>query len=638
MAAVVEATPAPEVDAPRKPMMSTRQILYMNAGFFGIQYSFGMQQTAINPIFGFLGADPHQLPILNLAGPITGLLIQPLIGALSDRTWSPRYGRRKPFFLIGAIGCSICLFLFPFVTALWMAVLLLWLLDASNNTAMEPYRAFLADKLPDSQLAKGFLTQSFFTGFGITLANLSLWVFQKIGSASTEAGIPYWVFGSFMLGAVCSIGAILVTVLSTKENPPTEAELAQLRAHREKGNAITDIVSAVRDMPASLHKLGLVYMFQWYAIVIYWQFASFSLVRSVFNSTEEDKGAYAEAVGLTALANATYNIVTFSTAFLLVGMARKYGAKWVHAACLCLAGAAMLLFPHVQNQWMVFVPMIGLGIAWASMMGVPYIMVVSMVPKERYGVYMGIINMMIVVPMLIQTITFGFILDNFLGGDPQNAITFAGVLFFVAALAMTWIRPPKRQSPVVPLTYRQIMGYGRVLVGSDGSPSSLRAVDRAAEVAAAAEAELMIVCSYNPMTARQEASLTLTSPGDTRRGQVRGEAAAREALSRSAEQVNTARVRLAEGIVVEGDPAQALVDTAVLNGADLIVVGNRGLGALAGTLLGSVPAEVSRAAACDVLIVQTGGDDAGGTSTAGASTPTPVAKVPEDGIVGRPAD
>jgi maltose/moltooligosaccharide transporter len=169
---------APSVDIERKPLLSFRAILLMNFGFFGIQYSFGLQQTAINPIYQFLGADPAQLPLLNLAGPVTGLLIQPLIGAMSDRTWSDRWGRRKPYFLIGAIGCSIILFLWPFVFALWMAFVLLWLLDASNNTAMEPYRAFISDKLPDSQLARGFLTQSMFVGAGAVTANLSLFVFQ----------------------------------------------------------------------------------------------------------------------------------------------------------------------------------------------------------------------------------------------------------------------------------------------------------------------------------------------------------------------------------------------------------------------------------------------------------------------------
>src|SRR5918912_1997048 len=180
-AASVRRPPPTERPArPRQPLMTFGQIALMNFGFFGIQYSFGMQQTAINPIFAFLGANPGTLPLLNLAGPLTGLLIQPMIGALSDRTWSPKWGRRKPFFITGAIGCSVCLFLFPWVTALWMAVLLLWLLDASNNTAMEPYRAFIADKLPESQLARGFLTQSFFTGLGVTLANFSLFLFQKL--------------------------------------------------------------------------------------------------------------------------------------------------------------------------------------------------------------------------------------------------------------------------------------------------------------------------------------------------------------------------------------------------------------------------------------------------------------------------
>ena len=247
-----------------KPLMNMRQILLMNLGFFGIQYSFGMQQTAVNPIYTFLGANPHDLPILNLAGPITGLLVQPMIGALSDRTWSPRWGRRKPFFLIGAIGCSICLFLVPFVAAVWMAVLLLWLLDISNNTAMEPYRAFIADKLPPQQLAKGFLAQSFFTGFGITLANVSLFVFQSFITGATDAGIPYWVVGSFMLGSVCSIATVLVSVITTKEIPPSPEELAALRAKKGGvGAAVAEIWEAIVEMPGELRKLALVYLFQW---------------------------------------------------------------------------------------------------------------------------------------------------------------------------------------------------------------------------------------------------------------------------------------------------------------------------------------------------------------------------------------
>jgi maltose/moltooligosaccharide transporter len=440
------ATPAPAAHATivrEKPLMTMRQILLMNFGFFGIQYSFGMQQTAVNPIFTFLNADPGQLPILNLAGPMTGLLIQPLIGAWSDRTWSPKWGRRKPFFITGAVGCSICLFCFPFVTAIWMAVLLLWLLDASNNTAMEPYRAFIADKLPPSQLAKGFLAQSFFTGFGITLANVSLFVFQKLISGGTHAGIPYWVFGSFMLGAVCSIASVLVSVLRTPEIPPSQAELAVMRAKKGgAGKAVREILDAIIEMPGALRRLAMVYLFQWYALVCYWQFVGLSVAKSLFDTSDPKSQAYQKAIAWTGLINGWYNIVTFSVAFALVAFARRRGAKWVHSSCLLCAAVGLVIFPHLNNKYLAFVPIIGLGIAWASIMGVPYILAVRVIPSTRYGVYMGIINMMIVVPMLIQTFTFGWIFDHLLGANPTNAIMFAGVLLACAAAVMTTIKEP----------------------------------------------------------------------------------------------------------------------------------------------------------------------------------------------------
>ena len=252
-----------------KPQLSFSQIINMNVGFFGIQYSFGLQQTAINPLYTFLHASPDELPLLNLAGPMTGLLIQPIIGALSDKTWSPRWGRRKPYFLVGAIFCSICLFLFPFSRALWMAVGLLWILDAANNTAMEPYRAFIADKLNTQQRAVGFLTQSFFTGLGITLANLSLYFFQKLITGTTmtddgQTGIPYWVFGSFFVGAICSISSVVWSVSTTPEIPPTAEELAALKAQPKGITApLREIFSAIKDMPATLWQLALVYLFQW---------------------------------------------------------------------------------------------------------------------------------------------------------------------------------------------------------------------------------------------------------------------------------------------------------------------------------------------------------------------------------------
>jgi maltose/moltooligosaccharide transporter len=434
----------------QKPTLSFWQIINMNVGFFGIQYSFGLQQTAINPLYTFLHARPEELPLLNLAGPMTGLLIQPIIGAMSDKTWHPRWGRRKPYFLVGAIMCSLALFAFPFSKALWMAVGLLWILDAGNNTAMEPYRAFIADKLPIQQRALGFLTQSFFTGLGITLANISLFIFQKVvtGHSVTsdgQEGIPYWVYGSFFVGAVCSIGSVLWSMSTTPEIPPTQEELAALKAH--KGGILApfrEIFSAIRDMPPLLWKLALVYLFQWYAMFCYWQYISHSIAKSVWNTTAEaNPKLYEEAVGWTGLVNGFYNIVTFLSAFALVGLARKYSAKYVHVTCLAIAALALFLIPYINNRYLLFLPMIGFGVAWASMMGVPYIMVVSSVPKARYGVYMGIVNMMIVIPMILQTLSFGWLYKNLLGNNPGNAMLFAGDLLLLASLSMLRLKEPK---------------------------------------------------------------------------------------------------------------------------------------------------------------------------------------------------
>ena len=428
-----------------KPSLSFWQIVNMNFGFFGIQYSFGLQQTAINPIYSFLHADPGQLPLLNLAGPMTGLLIQPVIGALSDKTWHPRWGRRKPYFLVGAIFCSLCLFSFPFSSTLWMAAGLLWILDAANNTAMEPYRAFVADKLPESQYGLGFLTQSFFTGLGITLANLSLFFFQGNILGQSASGIPYWVYGSFFVGAVCSISSVLWTLYTTPEIPPTEAELAYIRKNEHGAlQPVIEIFDAIKHMPANMWKLALVYLFQWYALFIYWQYCSHSIAQSVWKTTSEgDKELYEKAVGWTGLVNGWYNIVTFLSAFGLVWLAKKYGPKWVHFSCLIIAGLGLLAFPHIENKYLLFAPMTGFGIAWASMMGIPYMLVVGSIPKERFGVYMGIINMMIVIPMIFQTLSFGLIYKNVLGNNPAAAITTAGVLLLLAAAAVLRMRVAK---------------------------------------------------------------------------------------------------------------------------------------------------------------------------------------------------
>ncbi len=406
----------------------------MNVGFFGIQYSFGLQQSAVNPIYDFLGAKPDEIPWLNLAGPLTGLLVQPIIGALSDKTWHPRWGRRKPYFLIGAIMCSLALFLFPFSSELWMAAGLLWILDAGNNTAMEPYRAFIADKLDSTQQPTGFLAQSFFTGLGQTLANFSLFLFPMIIVGYTGK-LPNWVFASFILGAICSIGTVWWSMKTTPEIPPTPEELEEIRTKPlNLLSPFIDVFSAIKDMPKVMWQLALVYLFQWYALFCYWQNSSKSIAQSVFQTGTDNRELYEKAVSLAGSVNGWYNIITFMSAFALVGFAKKYGAKWVHFSCLLLAAAGFMVFPYIENKWLLYVAITGFGIGWASMMGIPYLMVVKEIPKERYGVYMGIINMLIVIPMLIQTVTFGYIMRNFLHNDSGKAILFAGVLLLIAAV------------------------------------------------------------------------------------------------------------------------------------------------------------------------------------------------------------
>ena len=447
-------------DIAHKPMMSTAQILLMNVGFFGIQYSFGMQQNAMSPIYQFLGASADEIPILNLAGPVTGLLIQPLIGALSDRTWSEKWGRRKPFFLIGAVGCSVFLFLMPFVTAVWMAVLCLWLLDASNNTAMEPYRAFIGDRLPSKQLAKGFLAQSLFIGAGSALAAGTLVVLEKTLAGATAAGIPYWVFGAFMVGSVCSIGSVLISVLSTKELPPTPEDLAELERKKEEEGAfgfLKDVGVAIVEMPRGLKKMALVYLFQWYAMNVFWQYLGLMCAIAYFGVDVNQKGyaetdAFSDASGFATGLMVVYYIACTIVALFLARLANKVGPKHVHTAALFLAAICLYLLTHIggpDNTTVLYLPMIGIGVAWASIVGIPYVMATEMIRKERRGVYMGVINMMIVVPQLLQTLTFGFIYKNLLGNHPVNALLFVAVFLVIAGLLIEWIDTDKDADPRV---------------------------------------------------------------------------------------------------------------------------------------------------------------------------------------------
>ncbi|MBP6706425.1 MAG: MFS transporter [Achromobacter sp.] len=428
--------------APNRPLFPLARILALNAGFFGVQYSFGLQQSNMSPIYNYLGADHGSLPYLWLAGPMTGLVLQPIVGALSDRTVTP-WGRRMPYMVAGALVCSVCLLTMPFSVALWMAVCLLWLLDGANNVAMEPYRALVSDVLRPEQRPMGYLTQSAFTGLAQTLAYLTppllVW-FGMDRDAANGHNIPYVTIAAFIIGAAFSAASILVTFGSVREPWPTPEELARMRAARRGvGATLREIWDATRSMPPTMRRLAPVMLFQWYAMFCYWQYVVLSLSTTLFGTTDPTSGGFREAGLINGQIGGFYNFVAFLTAFAMVPFARRFGPKPTHAACLAAAGIGMCLLPSIQDRWLLLLPMVGIGLAWASMMGNPYLMLAESIPPERTGVYMGLFNLFIVLPMLIQIATLPLYYDSLLDGDPRNVIRLAGALMLAGAAAMLFV-------------------------------------------------------------------------------------------------------------------------------------------------------------------------------------------------------
>ena len=420
-----------------KPQLNLWQILNMNIGFFGIQYSFGLQQANMSPIYQYLGADEGSLPLLWLAGPVTGLLVQPLVGAMSDRTIS-RWGRRTPYFMVGALLCSICLLFMPFSPTLWFAAGLLWILDAANNVTMEPYRAYVSDRLNTDQHTLGYLTQSAFTGLAQTLAYLTpslLFWFGLNKDSVTSNNIPYITVIAFLIGAALSISSVWWSVKSTPELPLTPDEIARIKAQPTGLKAtLLEIIQAIREMPTTMRQLWWMKLFQWYGMMCYWIYIVPALARSIFDTSDAGSQGFRDAGLLNGQIGGFYNFIAFVAAFLLIPITRQFGAKYVHAACLCAAGVGMWVLPTLQNQSLLFIPMVGVGLAWASIMGNPYIMLARSIPPERAGVYMGVFNMFIVLPMIIQMLTLPLFYDTLLGSDPRHVIQLAGCFLGIAAL------------------------------------------------------------------------------------------------------------------------------------------------------------------------------------------------------------
>jgi maltose/moltooligosaccharide transporter len=427
-----------------KPHLSFAQIVNMNVGFLGIQFSFGLQQANMSPIYQMLGAEGKDLPYLWLAGPITGLVVQPLIGAMSDRT-THRWGRRTPYFLIGALLCSLGLLAMPFSPALWFAAGLLWILDAANNVTMEPYRAYVSDRLREEQHASGFLTQASFTGLAQTLAYLTPSLLVAVGmnkDALGANGIPVVTTLAFGVGALLSFTTVWWSVRRVPELPLPAEEMARLRAlPRGLAPALAEIWSALREMPPTMRRLWWMALCQWYAMMCYWIYIVPMLAATVFGTDDPRSTGFRDAALLNGQVGGFYNAVAFVAAFAMLPFTRRLGAKWVHAFALACAAIGMWALPGIHDKTWLFLPMVGVGLAWGSIMGNPYVLLAGSIPPERAGVYMGIFNMFIVIPMLIQALTLPLLYDSLLGGRPENVIRLAGVLLALAAVCVLRVRP-----------------------------------------------------------------------------------------------------------------------------------------------------------------------------------------------------
>jgi maltose/moltooligosaccharide transporter len=427
-----------------KPRLSFWQISNMSFGFLGIQFGWGLQLANMSAIYSYLGAKESDIPFLWLAGPVTGLIVQPIIGAMSDRTWN-WLGRRRPYLLIGAILTSVALFVMPDSTGVRMAASLLWVLDASINISMEPFRAFVADKLNPDQRTAGFVMQSFFIGIGATLANALPYLFRYSGvTGRTSSGIPLTVQYSFKIGAGAFLLAVLWTVFTTKEYPPENLAEFERKRSQHKGlvpviaELIKEIFSAIGEMPATMRQLAAVQLFTWLGLFCMWLFFGLMTSYHVFGATSPQDARFPLGGEWGGICFAVYSIITFIIAFALAKVATLTSRKAVHAISLVCGGIGLLSVYLIHDKWVLLLTMVGVGIAWASILSMPYAILSGALPPARIGIYMGVFNFFIVIPEITQALTFGPIIRAVFGADNHNApmymVMAGGVFMLIAAL------------------------------------------------------------------------------------------------------------------------------------------------------------------------------------------------------------
>ncbi|MBK6267284.1 MFS transporter [Marivirga sp. S37H4] len=426
-----------------KPKLSFWQIWNMSFGFLGIQFGFALQNANVSRIFETLGAEKDSLPILWLAAPVTGLLVQPIIGYYSDRTWSIRWGRRRPFFAIGAILASIALFIMPNSPELWIAAGMLWIMDGSINVSMEPFRAFVGDMLPAEQRTRGYAMQSFFIGTGAVIASILPYVFTNWVGMSNTAGpgeIPDSVKWSFYIGGVAFFSAVMWTVFNTKEYPPEDLELLR-KQNKEKGvfGGLAESFLGIFKMPKTMVQLAFVQFFSWFALFSMWIYTTPAVTEHVYGTTDTTSPLYNEGADWVGILFAVYNGVAALVAFMLPKLAKVVGRRMAHLIALFCGGVGLISIFYINDPDLLIFSMVGVGIAWASILSIPYAMLSSALPAEKMGYYMGVFNFFIVIPQIVAAGLLGFILRTFFQNDSIYALIVGGASMILAGLLSLWV-------------------------------------------------------------------------------------------------------------------------------------------------------------------------------------------------------
>jgi maltose/moltooligosaccharide transporter len=407
----------------------------MSFGFLGIQFGWALQMANMSAIYEYLGADAHQIPILWLAAPLTGLLVQPVIGHMSDRTWT-RLGRRRPYFLVGAVLASLALVAMPNASSIGFAAALLWVMDASINISMEPFRAFVADLLPESQRTRGFSMQALFIGLGAVVASMMPWLLGSVLGVSSHAhGIPLAVRISFYIGSAAFLGAVVWTIVTTKEHPPADIEAFRRKNAESAGAsaALKAILADARAMPRTMKQLAPVQLFTWLGLFCMWLYFGVAVARNVFHGTPGTP-EYEAGIAWGGNCFAMYSAVCFGFSFVLPSIAAKLGRKLTHALCLGAGALGLVSVAFVSSKYALLLSMVGVGIAWASILAMPYAILSAHIPPGKTGIYMGIFNFFIVIPEIVAAVGFGKVMETVLGENRLAAVVLGGISMAGAAL------------------------------------------------------------------------------------------------------------------------------------------------------------------------------------------------------------